>query len=122
MSGTSNINGGYTNPRTAMGNCTIDNSYYAVSKDLDEYDPEYDQDPIWDQLGGILDSMDNPFPSDSIVCDDGTVITGITPKDCIDIRNLAFRFEKPDIRKEFFNRIQKSADNFKEVLEYVRSY
>jgi hypothetical protein len=85
-----------------------------------DYDPEFDKLHMWDQLGKILDSQDNPFPRDDVMCDDGTKITGITPKDCIDIRNVALQF-KPEMRKEFFKRIQKMPDNFKEILEYVRS-
>jgi len=85
-----------------------------------DYDPEYDKDAMWDQLGKILDSQDNPFPRDDVLCDDGVKITGITPKDCLDIRNLVVRFEKPQIRKEFLVRIQTS-ENLKEILEYVRS-
>lgn len=112
----------YTNVKTAMGDPTVDISYRAPAHDLKEYDPDYDELHMWDQLGKILDSQENLFPRDDVMCDDGTVITGITPKDCIDIRNLAFQFEKPEIRKEFFDRIQKSSDNFREVLEYVRSY
>ena len=111
----------YTNPRTATGDCTVDYGYIARCAESADYEPEYDKLHMWDQLGKILDSQDNPFPRDDVTCDDGTKITGITPKDCIDIRNLALTFEKTEIRKEFFDRIQKSSENFKEVLEYVRS-
>jgi hypothetical protein len=85
-----------------------------------DYDPEFDKLSMWDQLGKILDSADNPFPRDDVTTDDDVKITGITPKDCIDIRNLVLQFEKTEIRKEFLRRIQ-LADNFKEILEYVRS-
>ena len=112
---------GYTNIRTAQGDPRVDYAYIASSTESKDYDPDYDKLHMWDQLGKILDSLDNPFPRDDVTCDDGTKITGITPKDCIDIRNLALQFEKTDDRKEFFGRIQKSPENFKEILEYVRS-
>ena len=111
----------YTNPRTATGDCTVDYGYIARCTESADYEPDYDKLHMWDQLGKILDSQDNPLPRDDVTCDDGTKITGITPKDCIDIRNLALRFEKTDDRLEFFGRIQKSPENFKEILEYVRS-
>lgn len=85
-----------------------------------DYDPEFEKLPMWDQLGKILDSADNPIPRDDVTTDDDVKIIGITPRDCIDIRNLALQFEKTEIRKEFLKRIQLS-ENFKEVLEYVRS-
>jgi hypothetical protein len=111
----------YTNIRTATGDTTVDYSYIASVSESKDYDPDYGKLHMWDQLGKILDSQDNPFPRDDVTCDDGTKITGITPRDCIDIRNLALTFEKTEIRKEFFDRIQKSPENFKEVLEYVRT-
>lgn len=86
-----------------------------------DYDPEFGLLHVWDQLGKILDSQGNKFPRDDVTLEDGTKITGITAKDCIDIRSLAFQFEKTEVRKEFFDRIQKSSENFKEILEYVRS-
>ena len=85
-----------------------------------DYDPEFNKLHMWDQLGKILDSQGNPIPRDDVTCDDGTKITGITPKDCIDIRNVSLQL-KPEMRKEFFERIQKLPENFKEILEYVRS-
>ena len=85
-----------------------------------DYDPEFEKLPMWDQLGKILDSADNLIPRDDVTTDDDVKITGVTPRDCIDIRNLALQFEKTEIRKEFLKRIQLS-ENFKEVLEYVRS-
>lgn len=109
----------YTNIKTAMGDPTVDISYRAPVHDLKEYDPEF-PNCIWDQLGKILDSQGNPFPRDWVETDDEVKISGITPKDCIDIRNLARQFEKPMVRKEFLKRLQLSK-NLKEVLEYVRS-
>lgn len=109
----------YTNIKTAYGDPTVDTAYYAPAHDLKEYDPEF-KNPIWDQLGKILDSADNPFPCDYVVCDDEVTIRGLTPKDAIDIRNLSLQFEKPEVRKEFFKRIQLSR-NLKEILDYVRS-
>jgi len=85
-----------------------------------DYDPEFEKTSMWDQLGKILDSVDNPIPRDDVTTDDDVKITGITPEDCIDIRNLALQFEKTETRKEFLKRIQLS-ENFKEILEYVRS-
>lgn len=85
-----------------------------------DYDPEFNKLSMWDQLGKILDSVDNPLPRDDVTTDDGVKITGITPEDCNDIRSLALQFEKTETRKEFLRRIQ-LADNFKEILEYVRS-
>lgn len=110
---------GYTNIKTAQGDPTVDLSYRASGYDYKEYDPGFDKDSIWDQLGNILDSVGNPFPLDKIVTDDGVEFTGITPRDCLDIRNLALQFEKTDTRKEFLERIQQS-ESFNEVLEYVR--
>ena len=85
-----------------------------------DYDPEFVKLSMWDQLGKILDSQGNKFPRDDVTTDDGEKITGITPKDCIAIRNMALQFEKTEIRKEFLKRIQLS-QNLKEVLEYVRN-
>jgi len=110
----------YTNVRIAQGDSTVDLSYIASSSESKDYDPEYDRLSMWDQLGKILDSQDNPLPRDDVLCDDGISVTGITPKDCIAIRNLALRLEKTDDRLEFLKRIQFS-DNLKEVLDYVRT-
>lgn len=110
----------YTNPRTATGETTVDYAYVARCTDSKDYDPEYDGTSMWDQLGKILDSQGNPFPRDDVLCDDGVKVTGITPKDCYDIRNLALQFEKTDVRLEFIKRLQLSK-NLEEVLDYVRS-
>jgi len=110
----------YTNPRIAQGDNTVDLSYIAKCTDSKDYDPEYDGMSMWDQLGKILDSQDNPFPRDDVLCDDGITVRGITPKDCIDIRNLALRLEKTESRLDFLKRIQFS-DNLQEVLDYVRT-
>lgn len=114
------MNGGYTNVRTARGATTVDYAYVASAAESKDYDPEYEKLSMWDQLGKILDSQENPFPRDSVLCDDEVRVTGITPKDCIDIRNLALQFEKTDVRLEFLKRLQLS-ENLKEVLDYVRS-
>lgn len=114
------MNGGYTNVRTAQGDPRVDYAYVASSTESKDYDPEYDGTSMWDQLGKILDSQGNPFPRDDVLCDDGVKVTGITPKDCYDIRNLALQFEKTDDRLEFLKRLQLSK-NLEEVLEYVRS-
>lgn len=111
---------GYTSVRTAQGDCAVDYAYVTSSAESKDYDPEYDKMSMWDQLGKIIDSQGNPFPRDDVTCDDGVKVTSITPKDCIDIRNLALAFEKTETRKEFLKRIQLS-ENFKEILEYVRS-
>ena len=110
----------YTNPRTATGDTTVDYAYVARCTESKDYDPEYEKLPMWDQLGKILDSQENPFPRDDVLCDDEVRVTGITPKDCIDIRNLALQFEKTEVRLEFLKRLQLSK-NLEEVLEYVRS-
>lgn len=110
----------YTNIKTAYGDSTVDIAYYATGGNLVEYDPPFEKEPIWDQLGRILDGADNPFPKESVMCDDDIEVCGITPKDCIDIRNLILQFENPNTRLEFLKRLQ-SSENFKEVLEYVRS-
>lgn len=109
----------YTNIRTAQGDPTVDLSYTATATEVKDFDPEYDKTPMWDQLGKILDSAGNMFPRDDVTTDDDVVITGITPKDCVDIRSLALKFDKTEIRLEFLKRLQLS-ENFKEVLEYVR--
>ena len=111
---------GYTNVRTAQGDPRVDYAYIASSTESKDYDPEYNKLSMWDQLGKILDSQDNPFPRDDVLCDDEVRVSGITPKDCIDIRNLALQVEKTDVRLEFLKRLQLS-ENLKEVLEYVRS-
>ena len=110
----------YTNPRTATGATTVDYAYVASASESKDYDPEYDKLSMWDQLGKILDSQDNPFPRDDVLCDDDVRVNGITPKDCIDIRNLALQFEKTETRLEFLKRLQLSR-NLEEVLDYVRS-
>lgn len=110
----------YTNIKTAYGDTTVDISYYATNSVLAEYDDEYEKESIWDQLGRILDSSSNPFPLDSVTCDDNVSVKGVTPKDCIAIRNLVLKFEKPQTRLEFLKRLQMS-DNFKEILDYVRT-
>jgi hypothetical protein len=111
---------GYTNIRTAQGDPRVDYAYIASSTESKDYDPEYNKLPMWDQLGKILDSQDNPFPRDDVLCDDEVRVSGITPKDCIDIRNLTLQFEKTEVRLEFLKRLQMSK-NLKEVLDYVRS-
>lgn len=110
----------YTNIRTAQGDMSIDLSYTTTAQETKDFDPEYDKLSMWDQLGKILDSADNPFPRNDVTTDAGETIKGITPRDCIDIRKLALQLEKTDVRLDFLNRIQKSAENFKEVLDYVR--
>ena len=110
----------YTNPRIATGATTIDYAYVAKCTESKDYDPEYDKLSMWDQLGKILDSQGNKFPRDDVLCDDDVRVTGITPKDCIAIRNLALQFEKTDMRLDFLKRIQLSK-NLEEVLDYVRT-
>lgn len=110
----------YTNPRFATGACTVDYAYVAQCTESKDYDPEYEKLPMWDQLGKILDSQDNKLPRDDVLCDDEVRVAGITPKDCIDIRNLALQFEKTETRLVFLKRIQLSK-NLEEVLDYVRS-
>lgn len=110
----------YTNVRIAQGDNTVDLSYVARCTESKDYDPEYNKLPMWDQLGKILDSQGNKFPRDDVLCDDDVRVTGITPKDCIAIRNLALQFEKPDKRLDFLKRIQLSK-NLEEVLDYVRT-
>ena len=110
----------YTNIRTAMGDSTVDNAYYSRSHEVRDFDKEYDKVSMWDQLGKILDSQGNMFPRNDVTCDDEVTINGITAKDCIDIRNLALKFEKTETRLEFLKRIQLSK-NLEEILEYVRS-
>ncbi len=114
------MNGGYTNVRFARGRTTVDYAYIASASESKDYDPEYDKLSMWDQLGKILDSQGNPFPRDSVLCDDEVRVTAITSKDCIDIRNLVLQFEKTETRLEFLKRLQLS-ENLKEVLDYVRS-
>lgn len=111
----------YTNIRTAQGDMSIDLSYTTTSQETRDFDPEYDKMSMWDQLGKILDSQDNPLPRDDVTTDAGEKIKGITPRDCIDIRKLSLQLEKTEHRLDFFKRIQKSAENFKEVLNYVRT-
>jgi hypothetical protein len=108
------------NVKSELYASSVDCAYYASSYDLAEYDPEYEKVSIWDQFGKILDSQGNPFPLDSVTCDDDVIVKGITPKDCIDIRNMVLLFEKPETKLEFLKRIQQS-ENLKEILEYVRS-
>jgi len=114
------MNGGYTNIRFARGSSTVDHAYIASGTESKDYDPEYGKLPMWDQLGKILDSQDNPFPRDDVICDDEVRVRGITPKECIDIRNLALQFAKTEVRLTFLKRLQLS-ENLKEVLDYVRS-
>ena len=111
----------YTNIRTAQGDTRVEYAYYATSQESKDFDPEYDKLAIWDQLGKILDSQDNPFPRDDITTDDGVKITGVTPKDCIAIRKTLLMIEKPADRKVILDKIQKTSDGFKEILDYVRS-
>lgn len=113
------MSGSYTNPRIAQGDTSIDYAYIAKCTESKDYDPEYKKLAMWDQLGKILDSQDNPFPRDWVESDDGEKISGITPKDAINIRKTALML-KPADRNEFLHRIQQ-AKGFGEILEYVRS-
>ena len=85
-----------------------------------DYDPEYKKLPMWDQLGKILDSQENPFPRNWVETDDGDKIVGISPKDAIDIRKVLILIEKPSVRKELLNSIQ-TTQGLNTVLKYVRS-
>ena len=85
-----------------------------------DYDPEYKKLPMWDQLGKILDSQENPFPRNWVETDDGNKIVGISPKDAMDIRKVLILIEKPSVRKELLNSIQ-TTQGLNTVLKYVRS-
>jgi hypothetical protein len=85
-----------------------------------DYDPEYKKLPMWDQLGKILDSQENPFPRNWVETDDGDKIVGINPKDAMDIRKVLILIEKPSVRKELLNSIQ-TTQGLNTVLKYVRS-
>jgi hypothetical protein len=85
-----------------------------------DYDPEYKKLPMWDQLGKILDSQENPFPRNWVETDDGDKIVGISPKDAMDIRKVLILIEKPSVRKELLNSIQ-TTQGLNTVLKYVRS-
>lgn len=85
-----------------------------------DYDPEYKKLPMWDQLGKILDSVDNKIPRYWVETDDGDKIEGISPKDAMDIRKVLILIEKPSVRKELLNSIQ-TTKGLNTVLKYVRS-
>ena len=85
-----------------------------------DYDPEYKKLPMWDQLGKILDSQENPFPRNWVETDDGDKVVGISPKDAMDIRKVLILIEKPSVRKELLNSIQ-TTQGLNTVLKYVRS-
>lgn len=85
-----------------------------------DYDPEYKEMPMWDQLGKILDSEDNKIPKSTVITDDGDTIENISLKDAADIKIVLNLIEKPAVRKELLDKIQ-TTEGFKVILKYVRS-
>lgn len=84
-----------------------------------DYDPEFDGMPMWDQLGKIVDSIGNPVMRDWVKTDDDVVFDGISPEEAQEIKYTLLEV-KPLDRLEVFRKIQESI-GFKEMLEYVRS-
>ena len=85
-----------------------------------DLDPDFVQLTVFEQLEKVIVSSSNPFPRDYIETDDGEKITGVTPKDAMDIRTAVLMVEKPSDRLDVLKTIQQSV-GFKEILEYVRS-
>ena len=85
-----------------------------------DLDPDFAVLTVFEQLEKVIVSQSNPFPRDYIETDDGQRITGVTPKDAINIRTTVLSVEKPADRLDVLKTIQQS-EGFKEMLEYVRS-
>ena len=85
-----------------------------------DYDPEYKKMPMWDQLGKILDSIDNKILKHTVITDDGDIIENITEKDARDIKTCVQLIEKTAVRKELLMKLQ-TTQGFNVVLKYVRS-
>ena len=73
-----------------------------------DYDPEFKGMPMWDQLGKILDSAENPVPRDWVKTDDGVVIDGISAIDAQNIRDLLLDIAKPADRLHVIREMQES--------------
>jgi len=73
---------------------------------------------MYDQLGKILDSQDNPFPRDDVTTDDGVKFTGITAADADNVRNAVLAL-KQDVRLKALKMMQNS-EGFERILNHVR--
>jgi len=84
-----------------------------------DLDPDFKELTVFEQLEKVIVSQSNPFPRDYVDTDDGQKVTGITPKDAMEIRSAILRVVKPADRLNVLKKIQQS-EGFKEVLQYVR--
>ena len=85
---------------------------YKDIDDLDDpnrgMDKDFKQEPMFNQLGKILDSQGNPNPLDTVITDDGKKFKG-TARQADTIRKLMTSTQvKPMIRSEFTKAIQNS--------------
>tara|TARA_B100000900_G_scaffold394517_1_gene392013 strand:+ start:1453 stop:1836 length:384 start_codon:yes stop_codon:yes gene_type:complete len=71
-------------------------------------DKDFKQEPMFNQLGKILDSQGNPNPLDTVITDDGKKYK-VTARQADTIRKLMTSTQvKPMIRSEFTKAIQNS--------------
>ena len=85
---------------------------YKDIDDLDDpnrgMDKDFKQEPMFNQLGKILDSQGNPNPLDTVITDDGKKFK-VTARQADTIRKLMTSTQvKPMIRSEFTKDIQNS--------------
>jgi len=96
-----------------------DNDIDTRGMDLDNYGSELDQDddddtrgflsmPMFDQLGKVLDSQDNPKPLNTVKTDDGKTFT-VSIEQAKMLRMLATTDKvKPQVKNQFLRDIQNS--------------
>jgi hypothetical protein len=85
-----------------------------------DLDPGFTKQHLFDQLGKIEDSQGNKIPRDWVELDDGNKVTGLTLNDAIQIQKVVGNI-KPIQRLEIMRAMQESVDDFKKVLNYVRT-
>tara|TARA_B100000424_G_scaffold232796_1_gene195794 strand:+ start:5324 stop:5707 length:384 start_codon:yes stop_codon:yes gene_type:complete len=79
-------------------------------------DKDFKQEPMFNQLGKILDSQGNPNPLDTVVTDDGKKFK-VSARQADTIRKLMTSSQvKPMIRSEFTKAIQ-SSETLSKFLE-----
>ena len=72
------------------------------------FDKEFKQDPMFNQMGKILDSRGNPRPLDTVITDDGKKHKVNFEQDKMIRMLLTAPQIKPDVKREFTKDIQNS--------------
>jgi hypothetical protein len=84
-----------------------------------DYDPDFKEMPMWDQLGKIMDSEGNPIERNWVKTDDGDVIEGVTTKEAAVMLETISNVHS-SLRLDVLKYVQ-TTQGFNEALNHVRN-